>query len=476
MDLQPDTEFKIKREFSLNYQGEDLALTNPSVKVEDFKECIDAFVKSSSQEIHADSAWYSKFNPFKDIKRQTIFELIDEALGKIQLNKMQIDHLVFIGGSSNIPQVQESLEDYFEGNVNPVYPEDMQSHVSKGVAMQSFLSHGMNLNPIVEILAESLFLQVKEGQEEILSASSEIPIKDRFAGVYTLNRKGQKTVEMPFYSGLKDKPENRRVVANLSFKIPKNFDPLEEIFLSASIDKNKILDLHASSASHPTLVREKIAPLSNESLDAYSNEVKTLIKRFNDTEASGRDGKHIIRSLSNLHERHGNYEACLNLYTDHFPNDYTSLCYFAANAGQPNTSKMFAKKAAKADPSGTSYYNLAIEYGPDDPEYEKYMKIAALEYNDESAMFSYGKLIKKTDPNRSETLIKEAFDKCYEDFKYDKEGLSKWEYSRLLRIASYLGKHSLVNEIDKIEEKLSRKIKAEKDSHGQRSLLSSKKN
>ena len=50
----------------------------------------------------------------------------------------------------------------------------------------------MNLNPIVEILAESLFLQLKEGQKEILTASSEIPIKDPFLAINLPQQKGTK--------------------------------------------------------------------------------------------------------------------------------------------------------------------------------------------------------------------------------------------------------------------------------------------
>ena len=281
---------------------------------------------------------------------------------------------------------------------------------------------------------------------------------------------------MPFYSGLRDKPESRRVVAKLTFKIPKNFDHNEEIHLLASIDKNKILDLQASSASHPSLVREKIAPLSNEALDDYSSVAKTLIKNYNDIKASGRDGKHIIRSLINLHNKHGNHEACLNLYIDHFPDDYINLGYHAAKAGKPDDRKRFKEKAVEKNPCGTSYYNLAIEYNNDDPKYEKYMKIAALDCNNASAKFGYGLLIKKTDPDRSKTLIKEAFDSYHEGFKNNKEGLQEWEYRQLSIIASHLGKQSLVYEIGKIKEKLSRKTKGEEASHGQRSLLSGRKN
>ena len=104
------------------------------------------------------------------------------------------------------------------------------------------------------------------------------------------------------------------------------------------------------------------------------------------------------------------------------------------------------------------------------------MKLAALEYNYPSAKFSYGELIKKTDPDKSKTLIKEAFDSFHKDFKNNKEGLHRFQYSHLSNIARYLGKQSLVYEIDKIEEKLSRKIKGDEESHGTRSLLSRQKN
>ena len=134
-----------------------------------------------------------------------------------------------------------------------------------------------------------------------------------------------------------------------------------------------------------------------------------MIKNYNDIKASGRDGKHIIRSLIGLHNKHGNHEACLNLYIDHFPDDYINLGYYAAKAGKPDDRKRFKEKAVEKNPCGVSYFNLALEYDHDDPKYEKNMKIAALDYNYPTAKFNYGKLIKKTDPDTSKTLIEEAF-------------------------------------------------------------------
>ena len=95
---------------------------------------------------------------------------------------------------------------------------------------------------------------------------------------------------------------------------------------------------------------------------------------------------------------------------------------------------------------------MALEYNHDDPKYEKYIKIAALDYNYPSAKFDFGKLIEKTDPDRSKTFIEAAFQSFHDAFKSNKEGLQKWQYWHLSKIASHLGRQSLVYEIDKIEE------------------------
>ena len=141
----------------------------------------------------------------------------------------------------------------------------------------------MGVNPIEEIISEGLYLEIQEGPELIVPSSSVLPFEG-CAGKLVLSGENQNFVEMPFYSGPDHDPESRRIVANISFEVPQGFDRSEEITLTASIDSNKIVDLHAGTKSFLLLLEIKF-PTANHSLDDYNKQVKELRKRIFDNKA-----------------------------------------------------------------------------------------------------------------------------------------------------------------------------------------------
>ena len=468
-DIDTDQEFSVDRTFSVNFQGEELLLESPSISYGKLGDCINSFINSSYQEVPLKS-WMERMNPFRKIKKQTIFDLIDEALGKIQLNKSRIDHLLFIGGSSNIPHVQESLEEYFEGETNPIYPDDMQTHVSKGVAIQSFLSHGMGVNPIEEIISEGLYLEIQEGPELIVPSSSVLPFEG-CVGKLVLSGENQNFVEMPFYSGPDHDPESRRIVANISFEGPQGFDRSEEITLTASIDSNKIVDLHAGTKSFPTLVRDKVSPLANHSLDDYNKQVKELRKRIFDNKASGFSASTIVEELLQLHDLHQEYEACLDTLEEFDHGNLVNKTYYAGKAGLHEEELKFAKQAYEQNPSGASAHNLALRFPNGSDEKRKYLTIAVDEYDLNFSKFAYSHLIQDENPERARRLIEEAFEHYNIRYEENREDLNISELGMLLTLARRLGRHETASSIDSYFQSRERLRSKGEQVHGHEHLL-----
>ena len=73
----------------------------------------------------------------------SIFNPISTALNKAKLNESDIDYVLFIGGSAKNPLIQQAIKDRFHDS-SYLLPRDLQTHVSKGAAVNSLLYNGYN--------------------------------------------------------------------------------------------------------------------------------------------------------------------------------------------------------------------------------------------------------------------------------------------------------------------------------------------
>ena len=465
-----DTQISFNESIVVSYKKKMITLETPIISYKEFNNCVQSFIDEAEEEGEYKS-FLERITPWKTPDNITIFSLIDDTLKKPKLEIEDIKHLLFIGGSSNLPQVTKGIVKYFNHEINAIYPKDMQSHVSKGVAFHSFLSHGIKSNPITDILPETIFLRLQEGQEPILSASTEIPISAEKRG-FRANR-GTKRIEMPFYSGSDDDSSNRRVIQNVAFDLPDNFDYEEEIYFKLIVDANKVVELEAYYDDE-LLVKESLNPFANVALDRYSTDAAKLYKQINDKKGNQYsiiDYSYYVRNLIELHQTHGNHKACLNLYEQYFEDEYISIDYHASLCGEDAISKKYSELAYKNNKTGVSCYNLAIKYSEDSEEYKKYLKEAVGEYGDSSAKFYYGKLIKDENPDLSENLIKEAFDVLLEKFNNNPHGLMSFEYRRLISICWYLDDDKTRKKVYKAEDKIRDKTKGNEVFYKQKTLL-----
>ena len=83
------------------------------------------------------------------------------------MKKEDIDLVLLIGGSSYNPYIQTSLRKFFTQSEIEI-PRDLQSHVSTGTAVNSFLQNGLNIDIIKPIVSEPILIILQNNLPRII--------------------------------------------------------------------------------------------------------------------------------------------------------------------------------------------------------------------------------------------------------------------------------------------------------------------
>jgi molecular chaperone DnaK len=124
-----------------------LRFENPSISPKEFTDIMKKFTSETLA-----------FNFQDDVESlKSIFTVINSALLKANIDKGDIDLVLLIGGSSYNPYIQTTLYRNFD-NSDIEIPQDLQSHVSNGTAINSFLTNGLGVDIIKPIVSEPIFI------------------------------------------------------------------------------------------------------------------------------------------------------------------------------------------------------------------------------------------------------------------------------------------------------------------------------
>ncbi|KAD5802469.1 hypothetical protein E3N88_13829 [Mikania micrantha] len=102
-------------------------------------------VKLRIEAEHANRAFSSRVDDlsepliFEEVYSSLLMGLVNKAMEDAGLEKHQIDDIILVGGSSNIPKVQLLLRDYFNGKVEPKKSVNPDEAVAIGAAVEGDL-------------------------------------------------------------------------------------------------------------------------------------------------------------------------------------------------------------------------------------------------------------------------------------------------------------------------------------------------
>lgn len=419
-----------------------LLLTQPKIEYSDFNELMKVFLKSSSLNSKKGSEGQNDF--------VSVFSPIHSAMKKANLQKSEIDYVLFIGGSSKNPYLQSSLKEYFTDS-ELLIPNDLQTHVSTGAAIHSLIYNGFNKNIIQPITSEPFLVITKdETAKVILRAGTHIPCDLIVIDDLVTTKDGQAAIELPICLGNKNKLlYNIKIVSS----DPAGFKKNTPIRLELEIHPDKLLLARASAVGQSIFV-EPINPFANKDLTAEERIVLKAERQAN-IEAEQNNGKPTKEGLTNLYkayEQIGNHfraAETLELLNEIYPSNsnYNQIGVLYSSAGYNDKAIENYELAFEKNKNATTAFNLAHSLKNKDQQKFKNILEVSLQLDPEKphTLFELGRILKKQNDEKGIEMINKAFGIWKK--KFETNSMSESDYSWLSSAADEVGMKDFAKQV-----------------------------
>lgn len=384
----------------------------------------------------------------------SVFTPIKSALKKANLNKEDIDYVLFIGGSSKNPFIQKSVSDFFNDS-EILLPQDLQAHVSIGAAIHSLIYNGFGKNVIQPITSEPIMLITKDGFREtvepIVEAGTVIPSDVTVVDNLSPQNEGQEVIELPICVGSKNK-----ILYNIKLFSPEKggFSLSTKVKMEIEINADKMLLIRATAGNKNVMV-EPLSPFANKELSTEEI-IKYKAERDFNLECERNGGEPSLSSLQRLYNAYNkigfDFKAAetLEQIEELYPGkgDLNNIGLHYSNAGKKEKAIYYYEKKMHESPSATTAFNIAMEYKYEDKKkYREYLeKAQELNPNHNPSAYCLGQeFIEEGENEKGEKLLQEAFDRWQK--KFDSNSMNPWEYSWFSSCAEALGKHDFAQHI-----------------------------
>jgi molecular chaperone DnaK (HSP70) len=384
---------------------------------------------------------------------KSIYLPIFTALKKAYLDKNDIDYLLFIGGSSKNPLIQNSLKSYFD-ETEHLIPQNLQAHVSAGAAIHSLVFNGFGRNIIEPITSEPIIIVISEQEEErlrtIIKAGTTIPCESITINNLRPQKEGQKIIEMPICVGNKNKILHTIKVESAN---QNGFTLNTKIELKVSISSDKMLIIKATIDGKEIEV-EPLNPFSNEEVSIRDRKKFKAEKEFNKSRGSnnGTATKGSLQKLYNEYEELGlelkAAEILIELYEKFDDGSLNNIGVHYSRAGDEEKAMEFYEKAMQKAPSEITAFNIALKYRYQNKAlYKEWLqKSLDIDPNYNESLYLYGViLVGNGEKEKGLEIINRAFDSWKSEYE---NGYLSSHISWFSACARYLGKYEYARELD----------------------------
>jgi len=395
----------------------------------------------------------------------SIFKPVQSALSKADLDALDLDMILLVGGSSENPYVQAALREEFEA-VEVEIPQDLRAHVSTGAAINSLLVNGFDLNIITPITSETIYIITREGAKETLypavRAGTEIPSPPKQIDALHIGQDGQTSVQIPICVGTRNKLLGTLEVKSSS---EQGFDRGTPVHVTLRISDDKLLTVTAQIGDREAEA-VLVHPVSNKEMTQEERNIREAEKAVN-TIAAGRGGRPSVPALLELAEvcdRAGDHMRAAEILEqvqmmDESTRRETSITYQYAEAGRYDLALEWAEKAYERNEHPTTAFNLALMVRKQKNDTKRYEALLeeSIEMDGEytAALISLGNHLRRTgDEERGDELLRRAFGIL--ERRLEQQKLSHQEARNLTQVAKYLGR-------DEIAKQASRQIEAARE-------------
>ena len=382
----------------------------------------------------------------------TIYTSVTSSLKKANLGLSEIDYVVFIGGSSLNPYIQDAIRKWLP-NSKLLLPSDPQIHVSKGAAIHSFVLNALGVNIIQPITSEPICVVTQQGNLKVLvPAGTGIPTNVIKVDNLVVGRNHQNQVEIPICISNRDKLLKNIIIRTDN---PLGFSLNTDIEMELELTADKLLAVRVRIEDEDCFV-DSINPFANKELTTQEREALKIEKSVYN-EASKNNGVASKKHLLDLAKAYENakwylqaaevYELCNEKYPNTVNMNAIGCCYSCAGISKKALwcAEEFYRQNPKND---VATFNLAYRYKYVDTDKYLYYLNKTLEISPKKphALFELGRYEKNAGKiEEGMSKIQDAYSLWKE--QYEAKVLNKVDYTWLPSAAEEVGDYELANRV-----------------------------
>lgn len=331
-------------DFTVQTNDGNLTVDTMRLTYADFIKAMEVFFQKPIFSSYTVKGYQKKYN--------SIQTAIDTALDKAHVGKSEVDYVIMIGGSSRNPFVQQRIKAMFN-EARVMIPRELQTLVSRGAALHSILSNGLNIQAIRPIAGDSIIVVSQDDIVPVIQAGTEVPFEVTVKDVLTTGRKSYMEIEIPVCVGRKD-----RLVHNLKLR-RQSGEPFPEdtlVALHFEMDSDKILHVKAETLGEQWMATCE-NPLDNTPMTKEETKVRKAQREsyMSAVNNGNKPTEYSLRALARAYEESGNdfmaAETLVELM-QYYPDSscYNEIGVLFHNAGNYNKALEFFRKALDLNP------------------------------------------------------------------------------------------------------------------------------
>lgn len=226
---------------------ESLALARPTLTLAQFRRAVRPFVSTGLM-----TARVGEY-----VQVQSVFAPIGDVLERCGLQPEDVDAVLMVGGSSQLPPVVEAVDGYFPDAaiMRHAEPRDALRAIGRGAAYHALLMEAYGASPLAPTTGEAVSLRTRQGLHEIVPRNALLPYPgDGYGVVDGLSMPagdgtGAQELVIEVVSGSDGFGESGRVLAVQPVTVAAPVRRGDPISLRVRVDENQRLDLIASVAT-----------------------------------------------------------------------------------------------------------------------------------------------------------------------------------------------------------------------------------
>lgn len=120
---------------------------------------------------------YSSFSKLIDKYWNVLLKTISSATKDSNNDLSEVHSVILTGGGARNPYLKAKISSYFS-NSNLIIPDNIQEHVARGTALQSFIFNSYGKNIVTPISTDEVYLETESGRKLVFESGTSIPSID----------------------------------------------------------------------------------------------------------------------------------------------------------------------------------------------------------------------------------------------------------------------------------------------------------